>query len=421
MKAYIAVLGGGSFRPGRAGSDLKVALDGPSLRAMIANFAPRAIVVEVPHFPSERFDLVASLGTRFPGIPRIVVAHHSSEESAVAALRAGAADYLRAPVTVDVLNATVERLVGSRSEDDSIIGEHSLTRGVLAYLRRVAATSSTVLITGETGTGKELAARFIHRNSSRGSKPFVSVNCAAVPDTLLESELFGHVRGSFTGAHASADGKFQQADGGTLFLDEIGDMSALAQAKILRVLESREVWRIGGSHGTTVNVRIVAATNQALEQLVSSGRFRSDLYYRLNVARLRLPALRERRSDIPLLVDHYVDEMNKRFGASIKGFTNDSMDQLKAYDWPGNVRELKNMIEAAFIELPPEASPWAQLPQAVCQQLCAAASRPTREQEELLRALKETRWNVSRAAERLHVSRMTLYRKIARYGIARDV
>jgi DNA-binding NtrC family response regulator len=388
---------------------------------MIANSAPRAIVVEVPRFPSERFDLITSLGARFPGIPRIVVAHQSSEESAVAALRAGAAEYLRAPVTLDLLNATVARLAGARSEDDSIVGEHPSTQGLLAYLRRVAATSSTVLITGETGTGKELAARFIHRNGARGSKPFVSVNCAALPDTLLESELFGHVRGSFTGAHASADGKFQQADGGTLFLDEIGDMSALAQAKILRVIESREVWRIGGSHGTTVNVRIVAATNQDLEQLVSSARFRSDLYYRLNVARLRLPALRERRSDIPLLVDHYVDEMNKRFGASIKGFTNDSMDQLQAYDWPGNVRELKNMIEAAFIELPPDASPWAQLPQSVRQQLCAAASRPSHEQEELLAALKETRWNVSRAAERLHVSRMTLYRKIARYGLARGV
>ena len=302
-----------------------------------------------------------------------------------------------------------------------MVGQHPAIRRALDYLDRVAATSSTLLITGETGTGKELAAGYVHANGERRARPFVSVNCAAVPDTLLESELFGRERGAYTDAHAAAEGKFQQANGGTLFLDEIADMSAFAQAKILRALETRQVWRLGGARGISVDVRLVAATNHDLEDMVRSGRFRSDLYYRLNVARLRLPPLRERRSDIPLLVNYYVRQMNGRFNRSIAGFTADSMKKFETYDWPGNVRELKNMVEAAFIDLPHGRVNLAELPESVRERLRAAAESPPEERDQLLSTLTEMRWNVSRTAAALRMSRMTVYRKIARYGLARQL
>ena len=303
----------------------------------------------------------------------------------------------------------------------AIIAGDRASHRIVGQLDRIAATSSTVLITGETGTGKEVAARYIHAHGERCAQPFVSVNCAAVPDTLLESELFGHERGAFTGAQSSSDGKFHHAHQGTLFLDEIADMTPTAQAKILRVLETREVWRLGASRGATVNVRIIAATNQDVERLVAEGRFRSDLYYRLNVARVALPPLRERPSDIPLLISHYVHQMNLQFGRKLAGFTEASMKKLQSYGWPGNVRELKNIVEAAFIDLPAGTSPF-------CRTAGERSRTPARKPPMLPKTKRSASWRRSTrcigtsaaTAQTLHLSRMTLYRKIAKYGLSRS-
>jgi len=407
----------------RRGAKLSISASRAAFFDAIEQSRPSVAAVEVypPH--EERLSVVSQLRERHPGLPIVVIVHSSSEAVAIAALRAGATEYLVAPVgETELLRAAAAFTRPAEHEERDacgIIGDHPSTRRVRSFLDRVATANSTVLITGETGTGKELAARHIHSHGLRSLRPFVSVNCAAVPDTLLESELFGHERGAFTGAHAASSGKFQQADGGTLFLDEIGDMSPLAQAKILRVLETREVWRLGGARGNPVNVRVVAATNRNIEQLVAEGSFRSDLYYRLNVARLQLPPLREHRSDIPILVRHYVGEMNRQFAKSITGLTPESLRELDNYKWPGNVRELKNFIEAAYIDLPDHHRGLASLPLSVLERLQTALDTP-QERVQLLSALKAMRWNVSKAAQRLHISRMTLYRKISKHGITRD-
>ena len=382
----------------------------------------QAAIVEVSSDSAKRVDAIKSLRERQCHVPCIVIASEGNEDLAVSALRAGANDYLKAPLQVEDLDASLDRLVPPRNERDnqSMIGGHNSTQAVRRYLDRAAATSSTVLITGETGTGKELAASYIHDHSSRRASAFVSVNCAAMPETLLESELFGYERGAFTGADGARDGKWKQADGGTLFLDEIGEMSPSAQAKILRVLDNREVCRLGGSKSQRVDVRVVAATNQPIEKLVEERKFRSDLYFRLNVARLHLPPLRERRSDIPLLVNHYVQEMNLKFRRKIMGFDSEAMDKLERYDWPGNIRELKNLVEAAFIELPDDCLDLAELPRAIAERLASMRNMPAEEREQLLGVLLKTDWNVSQAAAELQLSRMTLYRKMAKYQIVRS-
>jgi DNA-binding NtrC family response regulator len=382
----------------------------------------QAAIVEVSNDSLKHVNAIKALRDRDCHVPCIVIASEGSEDLAVSALRAGADDYLKAPLHLEDLDAALDRLVPRRNERDTetMIGGHNSTQAVRRYLDRAAAASSTVLITGETGTGKELAASYIHEHSYRGGSAFVSVNCAAMPETLLESELFGYERGAFTGADGARDGKWKQADGGTLFLDEIGEMSPSAQAKILRVLDNREVCRLGGSKSQRVDVRVVAATNQPIEKLVEERKFRSDLYFRLNVARLHLPPLRERRSDIPLLVKHYVQQMNLKFRRKITGFDSEAMDKLEKYDWPGNIRELKNLVEAAFIELPDDCFDLAELPAAIAVRLASMRDMPPEEREQLLGALLKTDWNVSQAAAELQVSRMTLYRKMAKYQIVRS-
>jgi DNA-binding NtrC family response regulator len=382
----------------------------------------QAAIVEVSSDSSGRVEAIKSLRDRGVNVPCIVIATDGNEELAVSALRAGANDYLKTPLHLGDLNTALDRVVSTTREFDSetIVGSHNSTKVVRRYLDRAAATSSTVLITGETGTGKELAASYIHDHSYRRGNAFVSVNCAAMPETLLESELFGYERGAFTGADAARDGKWKQADGGTLFLDEIGEMSPSAQAKILRVLDNREVCQLGGSKSQRVDVRVVAATNQEIEKLVEERKFRPDLYFRLNVARLHLPALRERRSDIPLLVNHYVQQMNVKFRKKITGFDSEAMDKLDKYDWPGNIRELKNLVEAAFIELPDDCLNLAELPAAIAARLASMRDMPAEERDQVLGALLKTDWNVSQAAAELQLSRMTLYRKMAKYQIVRS-
>jgi transcriptional regulator with PAS, ATPase and Fis domain len=299
----------------------------------------------------------------------------------------------------------------------SIIGNSIAIWKIKTYLRKVALTDSHVLITGETGTGKELAAQYIHQQSTRRTKPLLFINCAALPDGLLESELFGYERGAFTGATSSYSGKLKLADGGTVLFDEIGDMSPYAQAKILRVIETKEVYPLGGRRSVPLDIRIIAATNRDLDQRMANNEFRDDLYFRLNVARIHLPPLRERRDDIPLLIDHFVQKFSTRFGRWIEGFSKEAMDTLLRYQWPGNIRELMNVIERLFIDPPAEKIKVSDLPESMRSAPPARRDTVPQERELLLYTLSQTNWNKSQAAERLHWSRMTIYRKIAKYRI----
>lgn len=290
-------------------------------------------------------------------------------------------------------------------------------REIKAYIGKVALTNSIVLITGETGTGKELVAELIHNNSLRQEMPFVCLNCAAIPDGLLESELFGYEKGAFTGAYSNKDGMLKLADGGTVFFDEIGDMSPFAQAKVLRAIESKTVYRLGGMRNISLDVRVIAATNQDLDHSVAEGKFRKDLYFRLNVARIHIPPLRDRKEDIILLLDYYIQELNRQFGLNVEGFDEEALDYLLCYDWPGNVRELKNLLEAIFISLPSRRITLLDMPKPFRRHLKDTEGLPQNERDRLLAALFSTNWNKSKAAQKLHWSRMTLYRKMAKYQI----
>jgi len=275
-----------------------------------------------------------------------------------------------------------------------------------------------VLITGETGTGKELVAQAIHRLSSRRRKPFVAVNCAAIPDGLLESELFGHERGAFTGAVASRTGRLQQSDGGTLFLDEIGELDLRGQVKLLRALEQREVQPLGGNGTRPLDLRVIAATNQALDARVADQSFRQDLFYRLKVVQLDVPPLRERAEDIPLLIDHFAAIYRREFKRPFGAWSAHHHSLLLHYDWPGNIRELRNVVEASFVHSSARPDARLELPPTLVATLEKTA--PLDERRQLLDALFVTHWNVSHAAKRLNCSRMTLYRKIHQYQLRRQ-
>jgi two-component system response regulator HydG len=286
------------------------------------------------------------------------------------------------------------------------------------YLRKVAMSDATVLVTGETGTGKERVASAVHRLGSRAARPFVPVNCAAIPESLIESELFGHQRGAFTGAIANFPGRFAQADGGTLFLDEIGEMSPAGQAKLLRVLEEGAVTPVGGVHQRPVDVRLVAASNEPLEQMVAARRFRADLFYRLNVARIELPPLRARPEDIGEITGHFIEEQNRRRAMRVGRPDGPLLARMRRYAWPGNVRELRNMVEALFID-PPEGRSVSitDLPPSFKRLFEEDRSAGLPERERLVEVLRETNWNKMEAARQLNWSRMTLYRKLAKYSI----
>jgi len=296
-----------------------------------------------------------------PGAEVILMTGHATVESAVAAMKMGAFHYITKPFSVDEVvplveralelasvrkeNASLRSLVRGRGGLDNIIGVSEGIRLVLDLVRKVADTDSTVLITGESGTGKELVARAIHYLSPRADRMLVPINCSAIPADLLESELFGHVKGAFTGAHASRAGKFEAAHHGTIFLDEIGDMSPHLQAKLLRVLQEKSVTPVGGNRPIPVDARVIAATNRDLDEEVAEGRFRADLYFRLNVIPIRVPPLRERRDDIPVLVDHFVARYNREKGRALEGILPETLEILSRYPWPGNVRELENLVE----------------------------------------------------------------------------
>jgi transcriptional regulator with PAS, ATPase and Fis domain len=298
-----------------------------------------------------------------------------------------------------------------------MIGESLQITTIRRHIAQIARFDTHVLITGETGTGKELAAEMLHSNSPRSSHSFVSFNCAAIPESLIESELFGHEKGVFTGADSKRMGLFAAADGGTIFLDEIGEMSPSAQSKILRVFENKQVQRLGAPRAHPVDVRIVAATNQNLEELVAHGRFRRDLYYRLNVARVHLPPLRERRADIPQLVTHFINLFNRQMDRHVIGLEPEVHNSLCEFGWPGNVRELKNVLEATFLAVESSMIKFSDLPASYQAKFAHMRDAPFVEREKLISMLLATNWNKSEAAKQLHWSRMTLYRKMTKYSI----
>ena len=365
----------------------------------------------------------------------VFIADQSSEDLAIGALQAGVRYYFKNPICLEEVARTVLGLLPQQkvhSGLDCIVGDSGGMRRVRELIQCFGKTEATVLITGETGTGKELIAANIHRTSSRADAPMITVNSSAIPESLVESELFGFEKGAFTGAVTPQKGKFALAHGGTIFLDEIGDMSRLAQAKILRALESGEIQPLGAKKTTSVDVRVIAATHQDVEALVAEDKFRPDLYFRLNVARIHVPPLRERLEDLPKLVEHIVGQFRQKWGRSVAGATNGALALLCNHDWPGNVRELRNILESAFW-----LSTSGQINTSDLPLLHRVRSAPTpmarktkstalpswqksSERDDLVRILTATNWNKSQTAELMKLSRMTVYRKINQYGLQSD-
>ncbi len=371
-----------------------------------------------------------------PDIQVIIITAYATVHTAVQAMKKGAYDYLVKPFNPEEISLLIERLIQSKElarevsflrkeltkqyRFHDLVSKSPKMQQVFEFARTVAKSNSNILILGESGTGKELLARAIHNESPRANGPFVAVSCVALPETLLESELFGHEKGAFTDAITQKKGKFELAHGGTLFLDEIGDISPKLQLALLRVLEEREFTRVGGTQPIRVDVRIIAATNRDLKRAVDEGQFRDDLYYRLNVISIKIPPLRERREDIPLLAQHFVEKFNIELGKRVERISEEAMKKLMAYHWPGNVRELENVIERAMvitkgsvirpeeIQLPTEETPPVE-----------DKSLRAVERAHILRVLEENNWNVQRSAQILGIDRVTLYNKMKRYGIKR--
>ena len=362
-------------------------------------------------------------------LPLILVVAQGSEELAVAAFRAGVSDYFHMPGDKSALLETLLRVLVPSSgaypigaaplhQEKSFffVGSTATMAALNTQVTRIAASNSNVLITGETGTGKELVASAIHQVSARNHKPFISVNCAAIPDALVESEFFGYERGAFTGAYLRNQGSLEAAHQGTMFLDEVGDMNVVTQAKLLRVIENKEFRKLGGKAQIKVDVRFIAATNRNLEEMAAGGRFREDLFYRLNIAHVHLLPLRDRKEDIPILIRHYIQEFSAGRDNRLTE-TDEVWERLLNYDWPGNVRELKNVLESAFVNSAGGRISINDLPCEFRRRCAQSTPSCLSERQALLSALLQTKWNKSRAAEQLSWSRMTLYRKMRKYRI----
>ncbi len=366
----------------------------------------------------------------------VIITAFASVESAVQALKEGAYDYVTKPIDPDELSHIVNNIMNQKkiivenihlkqkidelTQFDEIVGESPQIKKVFELISTVAKTDTTVLIRGESGTGKELVARAIHAHSSRKYFPIIPENCGALHDNLLESELFGHEKGAFTGAQYRRKGKFEMADGGTIFFDEIGNISEKLQVDLLRVLETKQFTRLGGEQIINVDVRVICATNRDLELAVKEGKFREDLYYRLNVFTIFLPPLRERRSDIPLLVQHFVKKFSQIMNKPIFQVESDAMDVMVRYDWPGNIRELANAIERAMVVGVPPTIRTEDLPFQLTNGNENRANGETLEDVERIHILKQLnshKWNISRTAEALKIDRATLYNKINKYKL----
>ncbi|RNC81033.1 MAG: sigma-54-dependent Fis family transcriptional regulator [Phycisphaera sp.] len=440
-----------------SGYEVTSALSGSEALELItaAGRAPDAIITDVFMPGMDGLALMREIKELRIGSAVIMLTGYGTVESAVEALRLGAADYLTKPVVEDELRLAIERAIQQRSllqenetlrkqlDDkfslDSIVGRDARMQRVYELVSAVAPSKTTVLMSGESGTGKSLIAHAIHQQSERSRGPYVELACGSIPETLLESELFGHVKGSFTGAHTDKVGKFQAAHGGTLFLDEINSASPGMQLKLLRVLQERKFEQVGSNETQEVDVRVILASNESLDRLVAEGRFRQDLYYRINVVQIDLPPLRERANDIPLLAEHFLDQFGREMGKELIGFSDESMAALMRYTYPGNVRELQNIIERAAVlstmqtvgidALPSHVvdGQAASHPLSIVQEtddewepmsLAEALRGP--ERQILLRALEANNWNRSQTADQLEINRTTLYKKMKAFGIDGD-
>jgi two-component system nitrogen regulation response regulator NtrX len=414
---------------------------------MVRKSMPDLVLLDIWMPQMDGLETLGKLKQLNPDLVVIMMSGHGTIETAVKSTKMGAFDFIEKPLSLEKLLVTVRNALSMkrlRAENESLreltFADHEMTgisplmKKLKEQIKLVAPTNASVLITGENGTGKELVARNIHYQSPRRGKPFVEINCAAIPEELIESELFGHEKGAFTGAVAQKKGKFDMADGGTIFLDEIGDMSLKTQAKVLRILQERKFERVGGTKTVDVDVRVIAATNKILEEEIKSGNFREDLFYRLNVVPFTVPPLRERREDIPLLIEHFLNGFCKREGKEGKRISPDAMELIKDYEWPGNVRELKNIIERLIIMTEGSVIDVAALPSYMTSHGVAREVMPSRlenvlecntlreareefEKEFILQKLEENNWNVSKTAEIIELERSNLYRKMKSYGI----
>jgi two-component system response regulator AtoC len=426
------------------GYDVVTAGDAPAALACLET--PVDVVLCDVRMPGmDGLELLPELIRRLPGAPVLLMSAYGSGDLAVEALKRGAFDYLAKPFQpAEVMlairkarererlrrsNALLQRDVSRAVGDRPIVAASPPMIDLLELLERAAEYKATVLLTGESGTGKEVLARAIHAQSGRRQQAFVAVNCGAIPEALLESELFGHARGAFTGADRARRGLFVEADGGTLFLDEIGELPPSLQVKLLRVLQEEEVRPIGESKPLSVNVRVIAATSRDLEREVAAGRFREDLFYRLDVFRVRVPPLRERREDVPLLVDHFIARFRETLGRPVRTIADDALDRMLEHSWPGNVRELENVIERAMILADGDRITLAELPEAIAAPRSASEAKPASgdfsmrrarrrfESDLIRRALEATGGNRTRAAKLLEISYRALLYKIKEHGL----
>ena len=416
------------------------AADGPSALDLVRDRPVDLVLLDIKMPGMDGLEVLAQLHQENPQLPVVIISGHGSIQTAVEATRLGAFDFIEKPIDADrillvIRNGLAQRRllkenVSLRAEvrqRTRIVGQHPEMLRILDTVKKVAATNVRVLIMGENGTGKEMIARALHENSPRADEPFVEVNCAAIPEELIESELFGHERGAFTGAVARRIGRFEMADGGTLFLDEVGDMSLSAQAKVLRVLQESVFERVGGTETMKVDVRVIAATNKDLLKASREGRFREDLFYRLNVVPITVPPLRERGSDIPLLAEHFLHLIGRELGQAPKKLSRTAMDALKEYAWPGNVRELKNLVERLVILAPGTTIDLTDLPplrasdeggeDRYFQIESYVSFKDAVEKDFFERKLRLYGHNVSKTARKLGMQRSNLYKKLEKYGI----
>jgi len=374
-------------------------------------------------------DLLEQVRERYPNLAIIMLTGYPTVENAVRAMKLGAENFLTKPILPEILLTEIDRIGQSlirysddeNSEMDDIISEDKVVKSILNQMVMVADSIVPVLITGESGTGKELVAELLHKRSSRANGPCVKVNCAALPETLLDSELFGVEKGAYTGADKSRKGKFEAAHGGTLFLDEIGDMSLSTQVKILRVIQEHEITRVGGQEVIPVDIRIVAATNRNLTELIARGSFREDLYYRLSVVNCQMPPLRERRGDIVLLLIHFLSLFNRIYKKQILGFDNKTREMLAAHDWPGNIRELKNCVERACLFCDKDEIQIIHLPAqytGISGNLSLGAELEQMNRRKIMEALEQSNGVRKKAAEILEIDRRTLYNRMKKMGIS---
>ncbi|MFL6260965.1 MAG: sigma-54-dependent transcriptional regulator [Thermoanaerobaculia bacterium] len=423
------------------GYRVEEAASGSQALTKVGERAPDAIVLDIKMPEMDGLEFLKALRERGYEMPVLMISGHADVATAVEATRRGAFDFFEKPLQRERVLLSLRNAIEAfrlqaenrtlRPEPEQIIGTAPSVRRLREMIEKAAPTPATVLITGESGTGKELVARAIHRLSARRDRPIVQVNCAAIPEELIESELFGHEKGSFTGAVRKAMGKFVAADTGTIFLDEIGDMSARTQAKVLRVLQNGEVEPVGAERTIQVDVRVVAATNRNLEEEIAAGRFREDLYYRLNVIPIRTPALREHLEDLPLLVEYFVRRYADQNNYKPKEISPEAMAHLKALPWKGNVRELKNLVERMLILSPGDkitredviAATGGARPELSTSLLAVGTLREFRDLSErmfLLHKLEENNWNVTQTAQAIDTPRSNLYKKLDQYDIHRE-